>query len=130
LLWVKGIAKVVDMRSTDKIFGYLSKALARKIEAQKLLIKDLTNLSYADVQIRFEDKGTRHSLLKHKNAAKARAPTEEDGAHAARGLLMGPFGRQTICKEVKVLNYINDVNQQRAAYAHEDEKDQPKLTRR
>jgi len=75
LLWVKGIAKVVDMRSTDKIFGYFRKALARKIEAQKLLVKELTNLSYADVKIRFEDKGTRHSLLKHKNAAKAQSST-------------------------------------------------------
>ena len=119
------------MRVTEKLVGYFRTALATKIADQKTLVKELANLSYADVKVRFEDTGPRPSRPKPKTAAEARAAATEEGPGAARGLLMGPFGRQTILKEVRVLNYLNMVNRQRAGHHDEEEKEQVhKPTRR
>lgn len=90
LLWIKGIAKVVDMRSTDKIFGAFRKALAKKIEAQKLLVKDLMKLSYSDVQVRFQDthkseKDRAEGAARHiDKAATGKSTTSANGAKSSQ----------------------------------------------
>ena len=45
----KGIARVLDVRATERTFAALRGALSAKIAAQKVLVKDLLNLSYADL---------------------------------------------------------------------------------
>jgi hypothetical protein len=42
---------VLDMRTTEKLFGVLRKVLEAKRKGQKKLVNDLLNLSYNDLNI-------------------------------------------------------------------------------